>query len=324
MAILTPAWPMLLPWLPSAVPVVIGALLILTALRGGLHAGWLTITAARRTQRAALAAGGIVLMAVGVISVWPANAATTTQPTVPPPTADPLASILQEYSDVIRKCVADEKPTYIVEAVTYLTRVEHSRSERRELHRHSYTIRALEDFDGMPGHSFYDVFPMFVSRTPTWRPWRTGLIATERYVGPSSYPPSSYTEQVSLSMKRGERKTLVVGADAIVSLPLAQVDHLQEPIDDLPDRQEHSHTEYNNIPPRRGLTMDCVGEVTLIVESSSLPLRAVNALSVDDSRKTKARFSVRRSMPDRGQASVLAATWTDVVPGQRLLFYYTW
>ena len=322
-AFITPAWPMLQPWLPAVLPLLIGALLLFTAVRGGLNAGWLTITTAKRRERAALAVGGIVLMAAGAISVWPGNAATSALPMVPP-AANLLAPILQEYSDVIRKCVVDEKPAYIVESVTYLTRVEHVRSERREYHRHSYTVRALQDFDGMPGHSFYDEFPMYVARKPTWRPWSTGLIATERYAGRSSYPSSSYIEQVSLSMKRGERKTLMIGADAVVQLPLAQMDHYEEPIDDSPDQEEHSHTEYNNIPPRPGLTMDCVGEVTLIVESASLSLKAVNALSVDASKSTKARFPVRRQVPDGGKASVLAATWTDVVPGQRLLFYYTW
>jgi len=261
------------------------------------------------------------ILAIAVSVGW-AIAEPKSSETKNPQIAGPPSAIESEYSPAIQQCIKEQKPPYIIETATYIIRVDHIGKERRESHRHLYTLRALRDFDNPLGQGFYDTFAVQGAKEAKWLTWRSGLII-EDTMPKSNYYKDSRIVPVSFSMKQGERRNIVLGADANANLPLVGTDRLDDPIGETLPSRNYSRVVYDNVPPQgSGYTADCVGEVVLIVESASLSLKAAtNALRLDGGRRVIVRNAVYTQNYDR---SVLAASWNDVKPGDRLLFYYQW
>jgi hypothetical protein len=227
----------------------------------------------------------------------------------------------------LKNCVAATNPQYLIEAATYLARVEIVRNERQESYRHIYTLRALQDIQDQQGLDFYDVFSTYMTEQPKWTAWDPRLFTETRFPNPAYYP-NSYIPQISFPMRRGQRITVTLGAETTIQLPLTPHQHHDDPIDQQLSGAPgtYSRIEFNNIAPQgTKFTMDCVGEVTLAVESSSLDLKNLTAgLVLDAGRKTIKSALVTSQPKAKGGSAILAARWTDIVPGQRPLFYYTW
>jgi len=315
---LVPAWGLARASLPVLLAVVgLGAIAV--ALIGTINTRWLTLTVNDIRERMVCAVVGILAIAVSV--GW-AIAEPKSSETKNPQIAGPPSAIESEYSPAIQQSIKEQKPPYIIETATYIIRVDHIGKERRESHRHLYTLRALRDFDNPLGQGFYDTFAVQGAKEAKWLTWRSGLII-EDTMPKSNYYKDSRIVPVSFSMKQGERRNIVLGADANANLPLVGTDRLDDPIGETLPSRNYSRVVYDNVPPQgSGYTADCVGEVVLIVESASLSLKAAtNALRLDGGRRVIVRNAVYTQNYDR---SVLAASWNDVKPGDRLLFYYQW
>jgi hypothetical protein len=315
---LAPAWGFVYASLPALLAVV-GLAAVAVALVGTFKTKHLSLAVSDVRERIVCAVVGIVTIAGS--AGW-ALADPRSQETKNPQVAGAPFAIESEYSPAIQQCIKDQKPPYVIETATYITRVDHIGKERRESHRHLYTLRALRDFDNPLGQGFYDTFAVQGAKEAKWLTWRSGLII-EDTMPKSNYYKDSRIVPVSFAMKRGERRNIVLGADAIARLPLVGTDRLDDPIGETLPVTNYSRAVYDNVPPPgSGYTADCIGEVVLIVESASLSLKAAtNALRLDGGRRVIVRNAVYTQNYDR---SVLAASWTDVKPGDRLLFYYQW
>ena len=324
-----PSWYLLgisLIFLASALVASAGVFLIALKWIGSVNSRLVMINLTTRKQRVGVVVAGVVLVtmvAVGWIGAFAGRAAASTGP---PLTVN--ARIAEEYSPELQKCISENKPDYVVESVTYVMRVERNDKELSELHRHSYTIRALRDFESPIGNGFYDVFSLYVSDTPRWREWRTGLFTQKVIDRPKYYPPNDRVVGVAFSMKQGERLTIPLGFDVSTAMPLALPYRADDPLDDSPTGQLRSRIYYNNARPEsapREFVTDCVGEVKLLVESASLNLVPDLALRLNFNRRTTARDTVRVEQRDGERPyTVLAFSWKHLVPGERVLYYFHW